>query len=229
MAWSNSVAVLDYNCVGGFLVVDCSDGRQRRFKISLSSSVDHQMLNDIGYCHRNQVKVKFRAFGNWSPDAWFCEVDIQDKEDAVTFINVSKIARAAHVDMIREAVKFGFRRMKFATIKPDVGMSVRIQDEFQVVGGVRAVGSHWFNRADDHHVIVVNVANVVDNPAGVVHTVFHEMRHAHQHMAGVKHDQFWKGVDFTGTPYEDQPWEHDANKAATIMVKEFTKQWTGKK
>lgn len=44
----------------------------------------------------------------------------------------------------------------------------------------------------------------------IVATLFHEMKHVEQTATGKLDQLMWEGVDYTGTPYYDRPWEKEA-------------------
>ena len=63
------------------------------------------------------------------------------------------------------------------------------------------------------------------NPEQYTKTLLHELWHVYQHVRGDlkdKHSQrLWKGVDYSKTDYEDQPWEKEATEMEEILFQQY--------
>ena len=64
-------------------------------------------------------------------------------------------------------------------------------------------------------------------PKLYIETLLHELWHLYQHVKGNLKDKYgkryWKGVDYSETDYEDQPWEKEAHKMENKLYKEYQK------
>jgi hypothetical protein len=56
-------------------------------------------------------------------------------------------------------------------------------------------------------------------------TLLHELWHVYQHVMGALKDKYgkryWRGIDFSQTDYEDQPWEHQAFQMEEVLFNEY--------
>jgi hypothetical protein len=56
-------------------------------------------------------------------------------------------------------------------------------------------------------------------------TLLHELWHVYQHVTGALKDKHgkrhWRGIDFSQTDYEDQPWEHQAFQMEEVLFDEY--------
>jgi uncharacterized protein (DUF608 family) len=56
-------------------------------------------------------------------------------------------------------------------------------------------------------------------------TLFHELWHVYQHVMGNLKDKhgkrLWRGIDYTETDYEDQPWEIEARQMEEQLYIEY--------
>jgi len=56
-------------------------------------------------------------------------------------------------------------------------------------------------------------------------TLLHELWHVYQHVTGVLKDKHgkrhWRGIDFSQTDYEDQPWEQQAFQMEEVLFDEY--------
>ena len=63
------------------------------------------------------------------------------------------------------------------------------------------------------------------NPDLYLQTLFHELWHVYQHVMGNLKDKhgkrLWKGIDYTETDYEDQPWEIEARMMEEVLYEYF--------
>ena len=63
-------------------------------------------------------------------------------------------------------------------------------------------------------------------PEHYTQTLLHELWHVYQHVTGQLKDKYkkrlWKGVDYSKTDYEDQPWEKEASEMEEILYREYS-------
>ena len=56
-------------------------------------------------------------------------------------------------------------------------------------------------------------------------TLLHELWHVYQHVTGALKDKHgkrhWRGIDFSQTDYEDQPWEQQAFQMEEVLFDEY--------
>jgi hypothetical protein len=56
-------------------------------------------------------------------------------------------------------------------------------------------------------------------------TMIHELWHVYQHVKGSLKDKYqkrlWRGIDYTDTDYENQPWEIQAHQMEDILYIEY--------
>jgi len=56
-------------------------------------------------------------------------------------------------------------------------------------------------------------------------TLLHELWHVYQHVKGHLKDKgkkrLWKGIDYSETDYDDQPWEQEAHKKEIELYDEY--------
>lgn len=58
-----------------------------------------------------------------------------------------------------------------------------------------------------------------------LNVLFHELIHVHQHVRGDLRDKgklrLWKGIDYSESDYDDQPWEIEAHKLEKVLLKQY--------
>lgn len=63
------------------------------------------------------------------------------------------------------------------------------------------------------------------NKDNYLKVLFHELVHVYQHVRGDLRDKgakrLWKGVDYSESDYDDQPWEIEANELEEVLLKEY--------
>jgi len=81
----------------------------------------------------------------------------------------------------------------------------------------------WISVEDCDHrprAFLIELHNMMDLES-YTKTLLHELQHMHQHIRGDLRDKgakrLWKGIDYSDSDYEDQPWE----KEASIMESEL--------
>ena len=62
-------------------------------------------------------------------------------------------------------------------------------------------------------------------PDHYTRTLLHELWHVYQHVTGALKDKHgkrhWRGIDFSQTDYEDQPWEQQAFQMEEVLFEEY--------
>lgn len=62
-------------------------------------------------------------------------------------------------------------------------------------------------------------------PDHYTRTLLHELWHVYQHVTGALKDKHgkrhWRGIDFSQTDYEDQPWEQQAFQMEEVLFNEY--------
>ena len=62
-------------------------------------------------------------------------------------------------------------------------------------------------------------------PKDYIQTLLHELWHVYQHVKGDLKDKhgirLWKGVDYSATDYDDQPWEKQAHIMEEILYNQY--------
>ena len=63
-----------------------------------------------------------------------------------------------------------------------------------------------------------------------IQTLLHELWHMYQHVIGKLRDKrgvrLWKGIDYSNTDYEDQPWEQEAHTMEEVLYSDFLTEMT---
>ena len=63
------------------------------------------------------------------------------------------------------------------------------------------------------------------SPSQYTETLLHELWHVYQHVIGTLRDKrgvrHWKSVTASHLEYEDQPWEHEAQRMEQILFNEY--------
>jgi len=227
------------------LRVKCSDGYQRLCYLDLLSDKKTAMLvGSIGESWLSGRLVRFNSFGLFNPNKWFISITPEPHVvDRVGFINhvQHKMPRFDDI-VIKLALEYGIKRLHLDKLTPDNLTALRILNKDKH-GDVRnkneeegfkmnvAITSSNANMSlsnpagltqckGDHFIVLVRYNTSID---GAVNTLFHELRHVHQYVSGTLcKGNFWKGTEYD-VPYEDEPWEIDANKVADILYDDFMK------
>lgn len=74
---------------------------------------------------------------------------------------------------------------------------------------------------DDNNQLFLVEINRKQSLDEIVATLFHEMKHVEQTATGRLDQLMWEGVDYTGTPYYDRPWEKEAYAFESRTIHEF--------
>lgn len=216
-----AVAVLN-----NYLVAVCADGFTRRCKF-FSAELMETLLAFVD----SETVVVFKAFGDWSANDWFAEVEA----NVVNILNVSadvcvfdhtELPESEH-DIFMAAIKYGLKRLR---LNDDVGIDIKFMPHYeQYDDGITMGWAKPIDRDFKDYLIMVSYNN---NLRKAVNTLFHEMRHVAQWNAGIMNTFIkkdvglvtkWKDQDYirANTAYDTAPWEVDARKAAKIATDDF--------
>jgi len=253
MKQSNLVLIGDYSIeTGGIrtaLRVKCSDGYQRLCYLDLLSVKKTGALVDI--ISDNMMSgtlVRFNSFGLFDPNKWFVSITPEPYVvDHIGFINHAQNKMPRFDDIvIKLALEYGIRRLHLDRLTPDNLTTLRKLNKWTYAGSKGEVRNKNEEEGLKLNVVITtsNANMSLSNPAGLsqckgdhfvvltryessidgaVNTLFHELRHVHQYISGtLDKDNFWKGKQYN-VPYEDEPWEIDANKVADMLFDDFMK------
>jgi len=211
--------VRSVSVVNGFLVAVCADGLTRRCKFFSA-----ELVESLEAFAESACVVVFKAFGGWSVDNWFVEVEA----NVVNVLNVSadvcvfdhtKLPEYEH-SVFMAAIEYGLQRLR---LTDDVGLDINFMPHAEEEDNGRTLG--WakpINQSEKDYLIMVSYNN---NLRKAVDTLFHEMRHIAQWNSGVMKTAlgltFWKDELFANPDYYTSPWEVDARKAAKIATDDF--------
>jgi len=228
MQQSSVVFVQDVKLDERYLTVTCSDGCVRRKK-------SYQTLDyyKIELARISFYPVRFFTRGSWSTDRWFAEFEVVEPETPVVWFNESEITEFEE-KLFNQAISYALRQLRIDN--PDLYVRIHTADREE---GNPRLGWHRAEEEDGSHTIEVLFNRDEDGDIELgtaIYTLFHELRHAAQNIHNVLSTEIvevagervciktWKDKPYRTDEidYEDMPWEHDANKAAKIMVNRFT-------
>jgi len=212
--------VRSVSVVNGFLVAVCADGFTRRCKFFSA-----ELVESLEVFVDSAAVVVFKAFGDWSVDSWFSEVEF----NVVSVLNVSsdvcvfdytELPEAEH-DIFMKAIEYGLKRLR---LTDDVGIDIKFMPHAEekeayckTLGYARTI-----SKENNDYLIMVSYNG---NLRKAVDTLFHELRHVAQWNAGVLDTSngiyVWKDESFVNPDYYTSPWEVDARKAAKIATDDF--------
>jgi hypothetical protein len=233
------------------LRVKCSDNKQRLCYLDLLSNKKEAALIDaISENMYSGTPVRFNSFGLFNPDNWFISITPEPYVvDHIGFINHAKNKMPQFDDIvIKLALEYGVRRLHLDRLTSSDLAALRELNKWRhsaQAGEIRnkneeeglkmnvTITSSNANMSlsnpagltgakGDHFVVYVRYESSID---GAIHTLFHELRHVHQYVSGTlgPDGYTWKGKEYTGVEYKDEPWEIDANKVANMLSEDFIK------
>jgi hypothetical protein len=208
------------------LSVMCSDGKERKCKLSLLGAYEQMNLaNSLKDAFYSGARVTFKALDNWSADRWFVDIEVEENTDnRCRILYHTKSVLDWHKDLYSKAIKYA--GMKYHFKGKGIKMQIAFVDDIpnhkaEVTGLCRIFPSKIKNNEHQYTVFIKEQEFVVD----VLDTIFHELRHVQQYVEGVlSHDELWKGQDYEHLPYIDLPYEIDARETAAKMVPKF-QEW----
>ena len=218
--------VRSVSVVNGFLVAVCADGFTRRCKFFSA-----ELIESLEVFVDSAAVVVFKAFGDWSVDSWFSEVEF----NVVSVLNISsdvcvfdytELPEAEH-DIFMKAIEYGLKRLR---LTDDIGLDIQFMPHYEEEDAGITMG--WAKPIDQDAKDYLIMVSYNNNLRKAVDTLFHEMRHVAQWNAGVMNTFVktgvgvvtkWKDQDYVraNTPYSTAPWEVDARKAAKIATDDF--------
>jgi hypothetical protein len=218
--------VRSVSVVNGFLVAVCADGFTRRCKFFSA-----ELVESLEAFVESASVVVFKAFGNWSVDNWFSEVEpntasILHVSSDVCVFDHTKLPENEH-DIFMAAIEYGLRRMR---LTDDIGLDIKFNPHYEEDDNGTTMG--WAKPIDQDAKDYLIMVSYNNNLRKAIDTLFHEMRHVAQWNAGIM-DTFikdkvgvvtkWKDKEYIRaiTPYTTAPWEVDARKAAKIATDDF--------
>tara|TARA_B100001094_G_scaffold32755_1_gene27229 strand:- start:54720 stop:55139 length:420 start_codon:yes stop_codon:yes gene_type:complete len=85
----------------------------------------------------------------------------------------------------------------------------------------------WCSVTDNDHrprCFLIEIHNRLDIEQ-YLRVLFHELVHVHQHVKGDLRDKgslrLWKGVDYSESDYQDQPWEIEAHRTEKVLFEHY--------
>ena len=207
------------------VTVMCSDGHKRTCKLdAMSFDEQNHMVHTLRDAYFDGARVTFSPVGI---NVW------ENHEIIVTGVDVetvdglhnNKVRLCWHSDDIydwekkiyRNAIAFACKEWNLSQYNFRMVMTF---DDVVWLKSDTCMGTCLLTKPPvNFRISVATHCRVVDEQ---IDTIFHEMRHAHQYLAGVlTTNNMWKGKDHSKTPYKDRPWEIDARNTAKNMVKKF--------